>query len=256
MRMLVDSHAHLTDPKLAPEAEAVVRRAREAGVEWLVTIASDLADSEEAIATAERIDRVYATVGVHPHAASTVDATTFPRLRQLAGHPKVVAIGETGLDFHYENSPRDEQRAAFRAHLQLAAELDLPVVVHSRDADDDTIDVLREVGWRRGVLHCFSSGAALLETALELDWYVSFAGMITFNSWRDDALLRRVPAERLLIETDSPYLAPVPHRGRRNEPAYVALVAERAAQIRGEEAAEVARITGENARRFYRVDAA
>lgn len=253
---LVDTHAHLTDPKLAPEAGAVVQRAREAGVEWLVTIASDLPDSERTVALADRFSEVFATVGVHPHAAATVDDSTFPRLRELAAHPRVVAIGETGLDFHYDNSPREEQRESFRSHLEVAADLDLPAIVHSRTADEDTAAILREVGWGRGVLHCFSSGEGLLETALDLGWYISFAGMITFPSWRDEALLQRVPADRLLIETDSPYLAPVPHRGRRNEPAHVALVAARAAAIRGAPVEALARATSENARHFYRVDPA
>ena len=251
---LVDTHAHLTDPKLAAEAGSVVQRAREAGVEWLVTIASDLADSERTVALADRFPEVFATVGVHPHEAATVDDSTFPRLRELAAHQRVVAIGETGLDFHYDNSPREEQRTSFRGHLELAAGLDLPVVVHSRAADDDTTAILREAGWGRGVLHCFSSGEGLLESALDLDWYISFAGMITFSSWRDETLLQRVPTDRLLIETDSPYLAPVPHRGRRNEPAHVALVAARAAEIRGVPVEELARTTSQNARDFYRLD--
>ncbi|MEX2571347.1 MAG: TatD family hydrolase [Gemmatimonadota bacterium] len=251
---LVDTHAHLTDEKLAPEAAEVVARAQAAGIEWLVTIASDLADSARAIAAAERFAGVYATVGVHPHAADTVDGGTFDRLRELAAHPKVVALGETGLDFHYDNSPRDAQRDAFERHLTLAAELDLPVVVHARDADTEVAEIIRAAGWRRGALHCFSSGSALLEAALELDWYISFAGMITFKRWDAGDLLCAVPDDRILVETDSPYLAPVPHRGKRNEPAYVRLVAERAAELRGQEPEAFFATTTRNARAFYRLD--
>lgn len=252
---IVDTHAHLTDPRLAEEAEAVTVRARQAGVLWLVTVASDLEDSERTVALAQRLEGVYATVGIHPHAASTATSEAYARLRELARAPRVVAIGETGLDFHYDNSPRPEQRDAFRRQLELAAELDLPVVVHAREADDEVAEMLRAVGWGRGVLHCFSGGPALLDTALELGWYVSFAGMITFPKWDASDLLRRVPLDRLLVETDSPYLAPVPHRGRRNEPAYAPLVAARAAELRGEAAEQVAHACTKNARAFYRVDA-
>jgi TatD DNase family protein len=251
MAQLVDTHAHLTDPRLAPEVAEVVARAVEAGVRWIVTVASDLDDSERTIATAERFPQVYATVGVHPHAASSVDGGTFGRLEHLAGHPRVVALGETGLDYHYDNSPRDLQREAFRRHLELAARTDLPVVVHARDADDDVLAIIQETGWRHGVLHCFSSGPELLEGALELGWYISFAGMITFPKWDAVELLRSVPRGRLLVETDSPYLAPVPHRGKRNEPGYVGLVAERVAALRGDDPLALMDASFVNATNFY-----
>jgi TatD DNase family protein len=251
--MVIDSHAHLTDARFASEVGEVITRARGAGVECVVTIGSDLQDSESAIAIAESAEGVYAAVGVHPHVADSVGDATIDRLRDLARHPRVVAIGETGLDFHYDNSARAAQRESFRRHLALATELDLPVVVHSRSADDEIVAILREAGWPRGVLHCFSGGPALLEAALELGWYISFAGMITFPKWASVDLLRAVPLDRLLVETDSPYLAPVPHRGRRNEPAFVPLIAERAAVLRGEDAATLFRQTTLNARTFYGV---
>ena len=253
MEAVVDTHAHLTDPRFSEELEVVLDRAREAGVAWLVSIGSDLADSEAAVILASRHEGVYATVGIHPHAADGADTAAFSRLRELAAEPRVVAIGETGLDFHYDNSPRIAQRDSFGRHLALAAELDLPVVVHARDADDEVRDMIREAAWSRGVLHCFSGGAALLEDALALGWYISFAGMITFPRWESADLLRSVPLDRLLVETDSPYLAPVPHRGRRNEPALVRLIAERAAALRGDDIGVVLRATTANAAALYRV---
>jgi len=252
--MVVDTHLHLTDKRLAAEASALVERARAEGVEWMVTVGTRISDSEAAVELAERLEGVYATVGIHPHSADTADDAAFLRLAALAGHPRVVAIGETGLDYHYDNSPRDFQRASFKRHLQLARESDLPVVVHARDADEDVGRIIRTAGWGRGVLHCFSGGRSLLEEALDLGWHISFSGMITFPKWESVDLLRAVPLDRLLVETDSPYLAPVPHRGKRNEPAFVPLVARRAAELRNEDPDELIRITSENARRFYRID--
>jgi TatD DNase family protein len=251
--MVVDTHLHLTDERLAPEAADIVQRAREAGVAWMVTVATHLDDVESVLALASSLEGVYATVGIHPHSASTFDERSIDRLAELARHPKVVAIGETGLDFFYDNSPRDAQRLSFLRQLELAREMDLPVVVHSRDADDELREMITGVGWNRGVLHCFSGGRELMDDALALGWYISFAGMITFPKWDSTELLRAVPLDRLLVETDSPYLAPVPHRGKRNEPAFVRLIASRAAEIRGEDPEEVALATTRNASGFYRV---
>jgi TatD DNase family protein len=253
--LVVDTHAHLTDVRLLGDTDAVLERARAAGVEFVVTVASNLEDSERTVAIAESFDDVYATVGVHPHAADGIDEDVFTRIRELAAHPRVVALGETGLDFHYDNSARAAQRSSFRRHLELAAELDLPVIVHSRSADTETMEIMVGSGWRRGVLHCFSGGPELLEAALGLDWYVSFAGMITFPKWDSVELLRAIPLDRLLVETDSPYLAPVPLRGKRNEPANVRLIAERAAELRGEDPDFLLRSTTSNARTFYRIEA-
>ncbi len=254
---LFDSHAHLTDATLAAEIDAVLERAAAAGVAAVTSIASDLEDAARAIELAQRVSRVqvYATVGIHPHEADRCNGDALARLESLARSEPVVAIGETGLDFHYENAPRAKQLAAFRGQLEVAERLGLPVVVHSRDADDELAQVIRAFAGRvTGVLHCFTGGASLLATGLEAGWYVSFAGVVTFKSFRDPELVRRVPTDRLLVETDSPYLAPVPRRGRRNEPANVQLVLERVAEIRGEAREQLAETTYRNACRFYRLN--
>ncbi|MDR0786748.1 MAG: TatD family hydrolase [Gemmatimonadota bacterium] len=250
---LIDSHAHLTDPRLVSETEDILLRAREAGVGAVVTIASNAGDSERTVALAAAYEGVYATVGIHPHEASTATPEALAEVRDLATRPGVVGIGETGLDFYYDNAPRDAQYASFRAQLKLARELDLPVIVHARSADDEVVSVIREAGWGRGILHCFSGGAALLEAVLELGWYVSFSGVITFPKWDGKELLRSVPLNRLLVETDSPYLAPVPFRGKTNEPGHVRQVAERAAELRGESFEVLAAATAANTRAVYRI---
>ena len=251
---MIDTHAHLTDAKFRDDVDEVISRAAHAGVDVIVSIATDPEDARAAIALAERYGAVYATAGVHPHAAARFSEAALAEVRQLAAHPRVVAIGEAGLDYHYDFAPRDAQIDCFRRQLQLGRELDLPVIVHAREADEDVAALIREAGpGSRGVLHCFSSGRELLETALGLDWYVSFGGMITFKSYDDADLLRAVPLDRLLLETDSPYLAPVPFRGRRNEPAHVVRVAEAAAVLRGEDPEQLARTTSGNARTFYRI---
>lgn len=250
--MYFDSHCHLTDPRFDGERAAVWERARAAGVDELVTVASDAADSGAALELALTHDGIRSTAGIHPHEAVHADAAALARVADLLERPEVVAVGETGLDYHYDHSPQDAQRRAFAHHLELSLRTGKPVVVHSRDADQDTAAMIGEAGREvRGVLHCFAGGASLLEAALLLDWYVSFSGMVTFRSWEGEALLRRVPADRLLIETDSPYLAPVPHRGKRNEPAYVTRVAATVGELLGESATVVGRRTAENARRFY-----
>jgi TatD DNase family protein len=250
---LIDSHAHLTDERFDAEVDGVLERALAAGVGAVVSIASDLEDSERTVAFAGQSTHVYASVGIHPHAADSASEQSWVRLRELAALPRVVGIGETGLDFHYDNSPRSIQIEVFARQLELAREMDLPVVVHAREADDEVIRVIRASAWGRGVLHCFSSGRQLLEEALALGWYVSFAGMITFPKWDGAELLRAVPDDRLLIETDSPYLAPVPHRGKRNEPAFVRLVADRAAEIRGVESGTLRLLTTANAIELFRL---
>jgi TatD DNase family protein len=249
-----DSHTHLTDERLVGEADAVVARAREAGVATMVTIGTEPETNRAAAALAARLPGVYAAVGIHPHAAARASEEALAELRTLAAEPRVVAIGETGLDFHYDHAPRDVQRRVFLAHLEIGRELGLPIVVHSREADAELEAVLRGAGQgTRGVLHCFSGGRALMEAALEIGWYVSFAGMVTFKRFDGEALLRAVPADRILVETDAPYLAPVPMRGKRNEPAFVPHVGLRAAAIRGVPAAEFAAQTTRNARELFRL---
>lgn len=253
--MLIDSHAHLTDDRLAGDVLEVLDRARGAGVIGVVTIGTEPVSSEAAVGLAERHPGVYASVGIHPHSADLAAGAGVSQIESLARRPGVVAIGETGLDYHYDHAPRDVQREAFAAHLDLGRRLDLPVVVHARDADEDVIALLREAGrGTRGVLHCFAGGPRLLETAMDLGWHASFSGMITFPKYSDADLLRAVPLDRLMVETDSPYLTPVPHRGKRNEPAHVAHVARRAAELRGEDPDELAVATLRNTRAFYGID--
>lgn len=248
---VIDSHTHLTDGRLLPDVEGVVERARAAGVRAMVTVGTHREDWTAAVSVAERFPEVYAAVGVHPHGAGQADEEAFAALRDLAAHPKVVAVGETGLDYHYDNAPRDVQRRAFLRHLELARETGLPVVVHARSADDDVRDILADAAGVTGVLHCFSSGRALLERALEAGWYAGFSGMITFKKYEDADLVRLVPADRILVETDAPYLAPVPYRGKTNEPAFVTRTAAAAAAIRGEDPAGFAAATVRNTRAFY-----
>lgn len=254
---LFDSHAHLTDERFAPDLDAVLLRACDAGVESITCIASDADDAARAIAVAgcTAPPRVFATAGVHPHNADQFTPAILERVEALAAQERVVAIGETGLDFHYDNAPRKAQISAFHSQLQLAARLQLPVVVHSREADADTAALIREhAGSVVGVLHCFAAGRDLLEAGLEVGWYVSFSGLVTFSKYDRHDDVRAVPQNRLLVETDSPYLAPVPRRGRRNEPAFVEHVLRRVAEIRGVEPQRLSEITHTNACRFYGIE--
>ena len=250
-----DTHCHLTDAAFRDDREAVFRRAEEAGVTRLVCIASSLGDARDALTLVEGRDRAWCTAGVHPHEAGSAAPGDVDEIRALAsGHEDVVALGETGLDYHYDHAPRDKQRASFEAHLALGAELGLPVVVHAREADADVAAALRAMpAGTHGVLHCFTGGAKAFGEAMAAGWYVSFSGIASFRSFEPVDLLREVPDDRLLVETDSPYLAPVPRRGRRNEPANVVHVVAAVAGHLGVSAEEVARRTTENARRFYGV---
>lgn len=252
--MLVDSHCHLDFPEFAAELDAVVDRARRAGVQRIVTICTKVSQFDRVLAVAERFEDVVCTVGVHPHeAAAEADADT-RRLVDLARHPKVVGIGESGLDYFYEHSPRDRQQVSFRAHVAAARETGLPLVVHTRDADDDMAAILsEEMGRGRftGVLHCFSSSRQLADKAVELGLYISLSGIVTFkkaDELRETA--KAVPLDRLLVETDAPYLAPMPMRGKRNEPAFVAHTAALVAGLRGMDPSAFHRRTGEN---FFRL---
>ncbi len=252
---LFDSHLHLTAARFVPDLDEVVDRARARGVRLMVTVASDPEDAGEAVALAARTPGLWATAGLHPHAADRTSTSLMDEIERIAEAPEVVAIGETGLDFHYDNADRRAQLENFEAHLGLAARLGLPIIVHSRSAEAETAERVREYGdGAAGVLHCFTGGEALLDAALDADWYVSFSGLLTFvpelAEWA-----RAVPAHRLLIETDAPYLAPAPRRGRRNEPAYLAHTCRRLAEVCGVAFEEAAALTAENARRFYRLAA-
>jgi TatD DNase family protein len=237
--VLVDAHCHLADEAFAPDRAQVLARARVAGVGHVVVIGESVAGSERALALARAVPGLSATAGVHPHEARTWAPETEQRLRELLADPAAVAVGETGLDYHYDHSPRPAQRDAFEAQLALAAELGRPVVVHARDADDDVAAMIAAWAPRvpAVVLHSFSSGDALFAVGLDVGAYFSFSGMITFKSWTAADRLTTVPAGRLLVETDAPYLAPVPHRGGRNEPAFVREVALALARARQTEPA-------------------
>jgi TatD DNase family protein len=254
--LLIDTHAHLDDARFDGDRDAMIARAREAGVEHLVTIGCDLTTSRAAVELADRYPFVYATVGVHPHEAKQIGDSWYDDLRRLAQHKKVVAYGEIGLDYHYNHSPPKLQRERFREQITLARDLRLPIVVHTREAQDDTITVLKEenaadVG---GVFHCFSGDARLAKDALDLGFLLSFSGVITFqNATMLRDIVKTVPMDRILVETDSPYLTPAPHRGKRNEPAHVRLVAEKIAAIQGMTADQVAELTSQNARRVFKI---
>lgn len=246
--MLVDTHCHLTDSQFDGDRDAVLERAKAAGVEQIIII-SDSAATDRTLELARGFG-LSATAGVHPHEASTWSPETAARIEHALDDPSVVAVGETGLDYHYEHSPRDAQRRAFAAQLDMAARHGLPVVVHSRSADDDMAAMLRDAD-ATIVLHSFSAGPNVLDVALESDLYVSFSGMVTFRSWADTRAVTEVRPDRILVETDAPYLAPVPHRGKRNEPAFVREVAARVAELRGVAMPDLARQTTANAVRCF-----
>jgi TatD DNase family protein len=247
---LVDSHVHLDDPKFDPDRDAVMERARAAGVERMMAIGTGGGppDLEAALRQTERYPFLYATVGVHPHDAAKTSEETFARLRELAAHPKVLAIGEIGLDYHYDFSPRPVQRSVFERQLEIAAGAAKPVVIHTREAWEDTLALVAGAGRPvPGILHCFTGDEWQAREALDRGFYLAFGGVLTFP--KSDAVrqaARIAPEDRLLIETDCPYLAPVPHRGKRNEPAFVVEVVRRLAEIRGRPAEEMAEITTRN----------
>ncbi len=255
--MLVDSHCHLDFPEFAADLDGVVARARAAGVAGMVTISTHLDRAPFLGAIAARFTGVWCTVGVHPHEAESHTAVTAASLRETAqGIPRVIGLGETGLDFHYEHSPRADQERLFRAHIAAARELDLPVIVHTRAADTETIAILADEmgkGPFTGLIHCFSTGRALAEQAVTLGFYVSVAGIITFRKAEElRAIVADVPLDRLLVETDSPYLAPMPNRGKTNEPAFLTHTAAQIAALKGVSAEEFGRATTDNFFRLFR----
>lgn len=255
MTGIVDSHCHLDDSKFAVDREQVIERALAAGVERMMAIGTGDGppDLETAVRQADRYPFIYATIGVHPHDAAKAAADTFAGLRDLAAHPKVLAIGEIGLDYHYDFSPRDVQRQVFAAQLEIAGESGKPIVIHTREAWDDTLAILRE-HWRgAGIMHCFTGDEQQAREALDLGFHLSFGGVLTFpkaDTVRQAA--RITPLDRLLVETDCPYLAPVPHRGKRNEPAFVVETVRRLAEVRGCTPSEIAAATTANFDRLCR----
>jgi len=251
--VLIDTHCHLADPAYEPDREQVLDRAWAAGVGRVVVIGESPRSAERALELARSEPRLVATAGIHPHDARDWGASTEAWLRGMLRDPQVVAVGETGLDFHYDHSPRPAQRLAFDAQLTIAEETGRPVVIHAREADEEVAAILESHPGVTAILHSFSSGMGLLRAGLVHRHYVSFSGMVTFKNWRLDEAIRETPLDRLLLETDGPYLAPVPHRGKRNEPAFVAHVAGRLAAVRGIPVEELVAQTGQNAKRVFQL---
>jgi TatD DNase family protein len=259
--MYVDSHAHIESEDFDGDRTAMIQRALDAGVEIIVAVGNgDVSKDSHTAAqrVAEKYDFIYTTVGVHPHEARLLDDRLYARLAELAAHPKVIAWGEIGLDYHYDNSPRDAQRAAFRAQLRMARERRLPAVIHTREAEADTLEILREE-WQGaglpGVIHCFTGTRGFAEAAVEMGFLISFSGVVTFKKAEDlRETARGLPLEKVLIETDAPFLAPVPYRGRRNEPAYVVETARCVGELRGLAAEEIGRATTTNFKRLFRLN--
>jgi TatD DNase family protein len=251
--MLIDTHCHLADPVYAPDRAEVLERAWEAGVARVVVIGESRENAEAAVTMASAEPRLMATAGIHPHEARGWNPESEAWLRDILRDRRVVAVGETGLDFHYDHSPRSDQYRAFEAQLALAAEFGKPAVIHAREADDEVAAVLANHPGVTAILHSFSSGMGLLRAGLVLRHYVSFSGMVTFKNWRLDDAVRETPADRLLVETDAPYLAPVPYRGKRNEPGFVRQVADRVAEVRGLPVEQLIALTGQNAARVFQL---
>jgi TatD DNase family protein len=254
-RMLIDSHCHLDFPDFAADRDAVIARAKARGVGRMITISTRVQKFADVVAIAERDPDIFCTVGTHPHQAHEEPEASVAELVSFAQHPKCAGIGEAGLDYHYDRAPRDVAARVFRTHIAAARESGLPLVVHTRDADEDTAAILQEEmgkGLFTAVLHCFTAGRALAETGLVLGLYVSFSGVVTFkNSGELRDIARDVPLERMLVETDAPFLAPVPNRGKRNEPAFVADTARVLAELKGVSEADFARATTHNVQRLF-----
>jgi TatD DNase family protein len=253
--MLIDSHAHLEMKEFDADREDVIERARLSGVECIVTVGTNLSLSRKALQVARRYPFVYATIGIHPHDAADAEDKTFDELRALAEDPKVVAYGEIGLDYFRSLSPRQKQMTIFARQLELAFELKLPVIIHDRDAHEQTLRMVKESRIRQGVFHCFSGDWTMAKQCLDLGFYVSIPGVVTFEkSQKLQEVARKTPLEWILLETDCPYLTPVPHRGKRNEPAFIVHTAQKVAQIRGLSVEEVAQAAAQNTRRLFALE--
>ena len=256
--MLIDSHTHLYDPAYNPDRDDVIARARDAGVKAMIAVGCDLETSRRAVESADRNEMIYATIGVHPHEVKHCDDSTLAALEKLSTHKKVVGYGEIGLDYYYLHSPKETQLRQFRLQIGLARTLGLPIVVHSRDAKEDTLAVLKEEGGEAvgGVMHCFTGDLEMARAAIGMNFFISFSGVLTFanaRALRETA--RALPLDRMMVETDCPYLTPVPHRGRRNEPAYLPHTARILAGLHpGRSPDEVMKITADNAARLFRIN--
>lgn len=252
--MLVDSHCHLDFDVFDEDRQETIQRARDAGVATMVTICTRVTRFEEIRAIAETDENIWCSVGIHPHQAEEEPVVTIEDLVSRAAHPKVIGIGETGLDYYYDNSPRELQETSFRTHIAASRETGLPLIVHTRDADEDMADILEDEmgkGAFPGVLHCFSSGRRLAERALDIGFYISLSGIVTFKNAQDlRDIAKDVPVDRILVETDSPFLAPIPNRGKRNEPAFVADTAAKVAELKGVDKHALSMASTEN---FFRL---
>ncbi|MEM6603091.1 MAG: TatD family hydrolase [Pseudomonadota bacterium] len=248
--MAVDSHCHLDYEQFDADRAEVMQRAREAGIDYMMTIGVELSKMPGVVAIAEGSDRIFATAGIHPHEADHAPEDTAQQLRELVGHPKIVGIGETGLDYYYGHSERDKQIKSFQTHIEVAQESGLPIIVHTRDAEEDTITIIRDMMAQKPfpfLIHCFSGTQYLAEESLKLGGYISISGIVTFKKAEElREVVKTIPNARLMVETDAPYLAPMPHRGKRNEPAFTRLTLEKVAEIKQIDVSEMDRITTQN----------
>lgn len=253
---LIDTHAHLDFPKFDKDRTEVINRAIDSGIEKIVNIGSNMTSSRNSVELSRRYDEIYSVIGIHPHNADSFDLNVSKKLKKLSKNEKVVAIGEIGLDFHYDNSPREKQKQAFRAQIRLAKTLDLPIVIHTRDADKQTLEILKEenAGDLGGIMHCFASDKKMAREILNLGFNIAFGGLITFNNLSNlREVVSEVPLNKILVETDAPYLTPEPYRGKRNEPSYIKYVADKIAEVKNVSLEKVAKETTANAKKVYEI---
>jgi len=249
-----DTHAHYHSEQFSEDVDDVLSSLPQKGVAYCVGPGSDAATSLAEVSLAERYGFLYAAAGIHPHEASAADERSFAEIERLLSHEKVVAVGEIGLDYHYDFSPRDVQKAVFRRQMEMARKAGLPVIVHDREAHADCLEIVREFPDVVGVYHCYSGSWEYAKLILNLGWYISFTGSITFkNAWRVHETVSKIPADRIMIETDAPYMTPVPYRGKRNDSSYISLVCDKVAELRGISPEEAAEITLANGKRFFRI---
>lgn len=255
--MLIDSHVHLDDSQFDEDREAVIESLRENKLELVINVGADMESSKRAVELAKKYEMIYAAVGVHPHDAKAIDEDTIEALRELSKAPKVIAIGEIGLDYHYDNSPREMQKKWFRRQIKLAKELDLPIIVHDREATKDTLDIITEEqdGTLRGVIHCFSSSREVAEEYIKLGFFISLGGPVTFKNAKTPKMVAEsIPLSSLLIETDSPYLTPTPFRGKRNDPTKVRYVAETIANLKEISYERLVEETNKNTKKLFDIN--
>ena len=253
--MLFDTHAHLNDPAFDEDRAELLETFKDAGVGLVLNAGCSLESSHDCIALAESYPWIYCSVGTHPDTADEVNEEVLEAYRQMCKHPKVKAIGEIGLDYYYETIPRDIQKQAFRMQMQLAQELDMPVIIHERNAHDDGMTIVKKFPKVKGVFHCYSGSADMARQLVNMGWYIGFTGVLTFKNARKAVeTAASIPLDRIVLETDCPFMAPEPYRGKRNHPGYLPKMAEKLAQIRGMDVEEIIRITTENAKRLYRIE--